>query len=230
MTRIILKGVRGHLVRFLLTVAAVTLGTALISGTYVLTDSINKTFDDIFDSSTVGQDVVVRGRSVGDVNETPGNVMREQLPLSLADTLRQVPGVARVSPDLYGTIVLVGRDGTAVRNGSAPSLGFGITPGDPVVTVAQGRLPTGPHEVAVETSTLKLARLSVGDSTQALLGTTPAKVTIVGRIDFGSSLAGATMVLVDQRTAIQIFAPDGKISQFSVAADEGVSPTISRTS
>jgi putative ABC transport system permease protein len=223
MLRVTFKGVRGHFVRFLLTVAAVTLGTALIAGTYVLTDSINKTFDQIFDSAAVGQDVVVRGAEAGELGDGSGASIREQLPLSMEDTLRDIPGVSRVEPEVTGTIVLVGKDGSAVRNGQAPNLGFGSVPDSPVITVADGRLPERPDEIAVETGTLELSGLSVGDSTQALIGRTPAEVTIVGRIDFGSPLAGATMVLIDMDTAKATFAPDGMVPSFTLAADEGIS-------
>jgi putative ABC transport system permease protein len=224
MIRITLKGVRGHLLRFLLTVISVTLGTALIAGTFMLTDSINKTFDDIFDASTAGLDVSVRGHAVNELADGSGGSVREQLPLTLADTLRTVPGVKRVAPDLQGLITLVGADGTAVRNGQAPTLGFGITHDDPAVTLVTGRLPNGPHEVVVESRTLELAKLKVGDDTQALIGREPTDVTIAGEVAFDGPLAGATLVLVDEATAVQAFAPDGKVGSFSVTAADGVSP------
>jgi putative ABC transport system permease protein len=223
MIRITLKGVRGHLLRFLLTIASVTLGTALIAGTFMLTDSINKTFDDIFDASSTSTDVRVRGEAVSEINDGSGQAVREQLPITLADTLREVPGVQRVVPDLQGLITLVGADGTAVRNGGAPALGFGISSDDPVLTIVSGRFPNGPHEVAVESRTLELANLAVGDDTQALLGREPTEVTIVGEVTFDGPTAGATMVFVDQETGQAIFAPDGNVPSFSVTAADGVS-------
>ncbi len=225
MTRITLRGVRGHLLRFLLTVASVTLGTALIAGTYVLTDSINKTFDKIFDAGSTGLDVTVRGTAAGKLSDGSGGFAREQLPLDLATRLRSVPGVARVVPDLNGTIVLVGKDGTAVRNSGAPSLGYAIYPDDPALSVVSGRLPQGPHEVAVETSTLSRAKLAVGDHTKALIGGEPTDVTITAEAKYDAPIAGATLVLLDGKTAQSVFAPDGKVGAFSVTAAPGVSQT-----
>ena len=109
MLRVTLKGVQGHLLRFLLTVVSVTLGTALIAGTFVLTDSINATFDSIFDTVASGIDVSVRGQKAGILEQGEGN-LREQLPVSLVDRLRQVDGVERAEPDLQGSAVLVGKD------------------------------------------------------------------------------------------------------------------------
>lgn len=220
MLRITLKGVRGHLLRFLLTVASATLGTALIAGTYVLTDSINATFDKIFDQIADGIDVSVRGAEAGQLGE--GVNAREQLPIDLVTTLRGVDGVQRAEPDLQGTAVLVGSDGTAVRNGGAPALAFAYYPEDTTLHLVHGRAPHGPNEVAVESSTLKRSGLAIGARTQAVVGKRPQPVTVVGEVRFDAAIAGATMVLLDDATARTAFAPDGKVSSFSVVARPGV--------
>lgn len=221
MLRITLKGVRGHILRFLLTVAAVTLGVSLLAGTYVFTDSINVTFDEIVDQGSKGVDVQVRGEEAGTLNQQ-GETARVQLPLALADRLQALDGVAAVRPDFQGFAVLVGENGTAVRNGGAPTLSFALFPDDPALTVVKGRAPSGPGEVAVESSTLKLSGLDVGDRTQALIGNNPRDVTISAEVKFDAGLAGATVVALDPATAQQEFAPDGQIASFSVQAREGV--------
>lgn len=226
MVRITLKGVRGHLLRFLLTVASVTLGTALIAGTYVLTDSISATFDKIFDQVASGLDVSVRGVAAGQLAQQGD--LRVQLPIGLVDTLRRVDGVTRAEPDLQGSIILVGKDGTAVRNGGAPTLAFAYHPDDTTLHLVNGRAPQSPGEVAVESSTLKLSKLSVGARTQAVVGTRPQPVTIVGEVKFDAAIAGATMVVLDSGTARSAFAPDGKVSSFSLVADPGVSQATLR--
>jgi putative ABC transport system permease protein len=228
MLRITLKGVRGHVLRFLLTVASVMLGTALIAGTYVLTDSINATFDKIFDQVAAGVDVSVRGAKIGQSTVVGGGETREQLPITLVDRLRAVDGVKRAEPDLQGSIILVGKDGTAVRNGGAPTLAFAYYQDDPTLHLVQGRAPRGPNEVAVESSTLKLSKLSVGAHTQAVVGNHPEAVTVVGEVKFDAAIAGATMVVVDGATARATFAPDGRVPSFSVVAEPGVSQATLR--
>ena len=220
-TRLILKGVRSHLLRFLLTAASVTLGVSLVAGTFVLTDSMNATFDKIFTQASVGLDVQVRGIQ-GAEGLQGGNAPRASLPITLADTLKQVDGVQRAVPDLQGNALLVGKDGTAVRSGGAPTFGFAYSADDQAFKLVGGRPPSGPNEVAVESSTLSRAKLSVGDRTRALIGNTPHDVTITGEISF-TALAGATAVLVDEQTARKEFAPDGTVTTFSVRAAKGVS-------
>ena len=48
--------------RALTTTLAVFIGVALVAGTYVLTDTINAAFDEIFSESLKGTDVVITAR------------------------------------------------------------------------------------------------------------------------------------------------------------------------
>ena len=60
MGRVALRGIRAHLVRFLLSVLAVTLGVAFVAGTFSLRTMMSSTFDGIVDSS-MPADTYVRG-------------------------------------------------------------------------------------------------------------------------------------------------------------------------
>lgn len=223
MLRVTLRGVQGHVLRFLLTVFSVALGVAFVAGTLVLTDSLDRTFTSIVDQGAKGLDVQVRGQQAGHTSQAEGNQpVREELPLSLASELRALPGVARVTPDIQGNGLVVGKDGTPVRNGGAPSFVFPFRPDDPSLRLVQGRAPTGPGEVVLETSTLALSKLHVGDRTRALIGGRPQEVTVVGEASFDVGLAGATVMAVDEATAERLFAPDGKVPSFSIQAGTGV--------
>ena len=225
MLRLTLKGVRGHLGRFLLTLSAVTLGIAFVAGSFVLTDSLQSTFDDLIESMAEGVDVTVR--SDRDANVT-SDAAQPRLPLDLERSLAGVDGVTRAVPDLQGVAVLAGKDGTAVRAGGAPSIGYAYFPDDPAIELLDGRAPQGPNEVAVLTSTLDRARLAVGDTTTALIGSTPRTVTIVGEVSFDGPTAGATLTLLDRESATKAFSPDGLVPSFSVTAAPGVSPETLR--
>ena len=83
--------------------------------------------------------------------------------------------------------------------------------------------------MAVESATLKKAQLAVGDSTQAVLGGVTTTVTITGEVEFGI-LFGATAVLLDEATARQLFAPDGRVPSITVTAEEGVTQSTLRDS
>ena len=61
MIKVALKGLAGRKVRALLTALAVVIGVSMVSGTFVLTDTMQKAFDGIFDESYEGTDAVVSG-------------------------------------------------------------------------------------------------------------------------------------------------------------------------
>jgi putative ABC transport system permease protein len=63
MVRAVLKGLLAHKLRLALTAIAVVLGVAFVAGTFVLTDTINKTFDTLFTEISAGTDITVRAAS-----------------------------------------------------------------------------------------------------------------------------------------------------------------------
>ena len=64
MSRLALRGLAARKLRTSLTIVAVLLGVTMIAGTFVLTDTIQKAFDDIFSAQTKGADVVVSAQSL----------------------------------------------------------------------------------------------------------------------------------------------------------------------
>jgi len=68
MIAVALKGLLGRKVRALLTAFAVVIGVAMVSGTLVLTDTIQKAFDGIFTASYAQTDAVIAGKE-----KTPDN-------------------------------------------------------------------------------------------------------------------------------------------------------------
>ncbi len=222
MLAVTLAGVRGHLVRFMLTTLSVVLGVAFVVGTQVLTDSLQGTFDKIFSGATAGTDVLVRGPEVNE-GISGSEALRRPLRVGQAEDLAAVPGVASAFPDLAGTVVLVGKDGTAVRNGGAPSFGFDFRPDDPALPLVDGRGPTSAREIAVESVTLEKSGLRLGDRTRTVVAGQVQPVTIVGEVAFGGGSAGQTIVVVDRASALNWFAPDGTVQQIVLRADPGVS-------
>jgi putative ABC transport system permease protein len=222
MLRLTLKGVRGHLLRFVLTTLSVMLGVAFVAGTFVLSDSLKATFDSISEGAGLGTDVVVRGVEVNQGVADQGD-LRQPIPLTEADQIAKVDGVKFAHPDLGGTAVLVGKDGTAVRNGGAPSFAFDYQDDSESLKLIKGRAPQNKNEIAVESNTLKKSGLGVGDQTKLVVAGSALPVTIVGEEHFAGGQAGQTIVSVYEPAAREWFAPDGMVQSISVRAQEGVS-------
>src|ERR1043165_1338247 len=70
MTRVALKGLPGRKVRAILTALAIVLGVAMVSGSFVLTDTISKAFTSIFSSAYDHTDAVVSGKKLVDYSSS----------------------------------------------------------------------------------------------------------------------------------------------------------------
>lgn len=223
MRRVALRGIRAHLVRFILSVLAVTLGVAFIAGTFSLRTMMSATYTGIVDSSLVG-DAYIRGADSAAGNSATGTTgeTRNNVPMSLVDTIAGVDGVDRVFAEISGPIVLVGADGTAVQSTQAPSFGGAVEPADTSLTIVAGRIPAGPAEIALETATLKSSGLTIGDRTSIVLSGVVRDVQVTGEVAMGAPMAGATFVFLDVASAASAYAPDGMVSKIAVYAKQGV--------
>src|SRR5207249_5667836 len=93
MLTVALKGLAGRKLRASLTAISIVLGVAMISGTYVLTDTINNGFNTIFTQSYQNADVVITGKAAFDSAE--GNTVEPPtMPQSLLPKIQRLPGVA----------------------------------------------------------------------------------------------------------------------------------------
>ncbi|MEE6294581.1 ABC transporter permease [Georgenia wangjunii] len=231
MLRVALREIRAHLVRFALSVLAVLLGVAFVTGTFSLRAMLADTFDSIVESSSQG-DVYVRGverADDGGGGGAPAGPLAEPrapVPVDLAEDVARVDGVTHALPDFFGTVVLLGADGQAVVNGQAPSFGGALqTEDDPGADLLAGRAPVGADEVALETTALETSGLAVGMRTSVVMGADELReVTVVGEVTYGNPMVGTILVLVDPATAEAAFAPDGTVPSIAVYAADDATP------
>ncbi len=166
MIKVALAGLLGRKLRTALTAIAIVLGVAMISGTFVLTDSIDKAFSSIFTDVRKGSTVVVSGKSAFDLSQGQGSFAPTHATSPLLDKVRDVPGVAAVEGSVNGEALLVDQKGKAIVFGGAPNLGFSIAnPQSPfnVLRLEAGSWPHG-NEVVIGKSTADRKHFHVGDT------------------------------------------------------------------
>jgi putative ABC transport system permease protein len=228
MLRMALRSLAGRKLRLLATGIAVTLGVAFMAGTLVLTDTIGRTFDNLFSDVYEGTDAVVRAEAAFDNPDGFGDE-RGRVDAALLDVVRSVDGVAAAEPSLFGYAQLVDTEGEPVGN---PAIGPPVAGGNwiendalNVYTVAEGRPPQTDREVIVDVRSARRGGYDVGDTATVLVKGGPIEVTIVGVMRFGDadSPAGASFTLFTTEAAQELVGEPGRLDEIVVVAAEGVS-------
>ena len=167
MIGVALKGLLGHKLRAALTAVAIVLGVAMISGTYVLTDTIKAAFGTVFSQIYKNTDAVITGKSAIGGNANNG-VLPPSLPDALLPRVRALPDVAVAEGGVSDEAKLVNHKGKVISRGGAPNLAFSVDPkGDQrfnPLLLTKGRWPNGPHEIAIDSKTASANGFKVGDS------------------------------------------------------------------
>jgi putative ABC transport system permease protein len=232
LTRFSLKSLAGRKLRSALTALAIVLGVAMISGTYVLTDTIDKAFSSIFDESYAGTDVVVSGKTAdidifGDTPDAP------PIDASLLAEIRGLESVDLAMGGIYDELntKIIGEDGKAVDTQGAPSFGFGIdtTPEYSVfnpLNLLEGRWPRSGDEVVVDAGTADREDFAVGQTIQISTLEPKRDFEVVGIARYGDvkSLGTTTFAIFDVATAQTLFERDGQFDAISVAGKESTTP------
>jgi putative ABC transport system permease protein len=220
--RLAFRGFAAHKLRGFSISFAVFLGVALVSGTYILTDTINKSFDDIFSESLKGTDVVVTPKEiVAQDNDAP-----PAFPASYLQRVRGVPGVAKAEGGISALVTLVDRKGDKLGNGFAPNFVFStLQKPFQTVTYTDGRAPRTAKEAALDKATSDRSGLKVGDQVGVAGDTSVARYPIVGLNKLGdTSTGGAASVTLTLPEARRVTDREGKFDQISVAAAGNVPP------
>src|SRR3954454_22322942 len=120
MIAVALKGLAGRKIRALLTAFAVVIGVAMVSGTLVLTDTIQKAFDGIFAASYGQTDAVIAGKEIVKGSQSGAATVPE----SLLAQVRALPEVkaagGTIAPIQSNEAEIFRRDGKAFGSGDAP--------------------------------------------------------------------------------------------------------------
>jgi putative ABC transport system permease protein len=222
MIRAELRGLFGRKLRTVLTAVAIILGVAMVSGTYVLTDSIDKAFGSIFTDVRKGSDVVVTGKAA---TSTDNGSTAPTLPDALLGKIRSLPGVRTAEGGVNGDAHLIGSNGKAIAFGGAPNLGFSVSkPDSPFnpLTLVEGSWPHG-AEVVVDSSTAHKKHLSVGQEIGVQSQGPIVRLKISGLVKFGSvGLGGATLAGFDLPTARRLFDKPGVFDEIDIAGKSTV--------
>ena len=225
---VVLRGLGARKLRTALTALAVVLGVAMISGTYVLTDTIDKSFDDVFQTASQGVDVVRHRREAGELRQRP-DVPADRRSRCCRRS-RPSDGVARRRGRRVPARC---RSRTRTATASAPAArrtSSRRTANPPLrrVPLRRGRARRGPPTRSRWTRrppTTRASRSATRSPSSAVPG---AKTyTVVRRREVrrpSRRSAGAAVAITTLPEAQRMAGYQGKVDSISVAGDDGVTP------
>ncbi|MEV4044509.1 putative ABC transport system permease protein [Streptomyces sp. SAI-195] len=222
MFRTALRNVFAHKARLLMTVLAVMLGVAFVSGTLVFTNTIS---DALQNSSAKGYDQVDVAVTA-EYQDSKGDKVGElpELTQDLLDDSAEVPGAASAIGVVSGFTAVADKDGDLIGDGWSTKGGNYWGAKDSRYPLVEGRAPKGEGEILIDARTAERTGYGVGDTVRMSVDgpiLTP-KVTGVFTTDDGNVAAGGTLTLFDTATAQKLFGKAGVYDEIDVRAKAGV--------
>ncbi|MFI6935707.1 ABC transporter permease [Streptomyces sp. NPDC050287] len=223
MFRTALRNVLAHKARLLMTVLAVMLGVAFVSGTLVFTNTISDAFQKSsakgFDQVDVAVDAKFQESKGDRLGRTP------ELTQALLDESAKVPGAASAIGVVNGFTAIADKDGKLIGGGfrSEGKNYWGTK--DARYPLTDGHAPRGKNEVLIDSETAKRAGYQVGDTVRISVDGPVLTPTIAGvfTTDDGNVAAGGSLALFDTATAQRLFGKTGTYDEITVKAKAGVS-------
>jgi len=222
--RRLLRGALSQGLRLIATALAVALAVTLVSGTFILTDTVDSAFHKASAGGASASDLVVRSTALfsAQANSLPE---REPVPESLVEQIMAVPGVKAAWTAVQGYAELVDKQGKAIQAKGLPTVGSSVTPD---VALAAGRAPSGPGEIAIDLETARQHGLALGDRIKVLFAGTTQEFTIGGLLQAAGEVVASTKAVFDSVTAQRVLGVEGKVDAIPVDAEPGLSPEALR--
>jgi putative ABC transport system permease protein len=229
MRKVALRGLMDHKGRLVSTLLAVALGVAFVAGVLMLSDTMNKSFDDLFATAFEGTDAVVRSDQA--IDDEFGGEIRSRVDASLLDDVRAAPGVAEAEGFLQGYARIIDRDGDPVGNPAMgpPTFGGNWSEVDELngFTLDEGRAPQSDGEVVIDRGSANSTDYKIGDQVPIQTGAASGDYELVGIARFGNadSPGGATYALWTTEEAQELVGEPGRFDSIAVVGEPGMSET-----
>ncbi|MGK5543899.1 ABC transporter permease [Streptomyces sp. URMC 127] len=228
MLRTALRNVVAHKARLIMTVLAVCLGVAFISGSLVFADSTTAAYRASMARNYAGIAVTVEPKYPPGARADARTTVLDD---ALVARLAALPGVAAARPTADGSATLAAKDGTPMRAGNARGkLAAAYVPGaggkDSRYPLTAGRAPRTDGEIALDRGTAAAGKYALGDTVTLATDGPVLKMRLVGIVSTKDTrvTAGGTLAVFDKATAQKLFAAPGRYTGIDLSATPGTSP------
>ena len=225
MTSVALRNLAARKLRTFLTSLAVVLGVMMVAGTYVLTDTIDQSFDKIFTEGNAGIDAVVSTREEVETDDSS----RPPFPAAILEQVRATEGVDKAAGGIVDPqVAILDKEGEPIGGNGAPTFGSSMLP-EPfdALNYREGRRPASDGEVVLDRQTAERGEFELGDRVRIVGKEEARSYELVGLATLGdvSSFGGASIAVFTLPEVQRLTRKQGRFDQIAVAAAEGVSAT-----
>ncbi|MGH1505531.1 MAG: ABC transporter permease [Acidimicrobiales bacterium] len=206
--------------RLILTMLSIVLGVGFVAGSFMFTDTLRSTFDDLSADIFEGVDAVVQAEE-GEVSSSQGEVIR--FDESVVETFAEIEGVAVYEPGLSATsrVFALDGDGEVLAPQGPPVIAVSWAgPSDiTTLTLEEGKAPEGPDEVALDPLSIDEAGFAIGDTITVSGPQGLDEFTLVGAVEFGAP--GPYFVVFDLPTMQEVLGEPNQIESIVFGAEPG---------
>jgi putative ABC transport system permease protein len=164
MLRATFKSLLSRKLRLILSGLAVVLGVMFVSGSFVLTNTLTRSFNDLFANAYSHTDVQVAGApkiSDGGHNNQPAT---STVPSDMLEKITAIPGVASATGLVQADGAhVIGANGKVLTTAGAPRFGINWTGTSAITSINAGHAPAAANEIVVDNGVLKQGNLHIGE-------------------------------------------------------------------
>jgi putative ABC transport system permease protein len=229
MLRATVKSLLGRKLRLVLSGLAVVLGVMFVAGAFVVTDTLGRSFDQLFATAFEGTDVSVQAKPKIKVSEMEGEQTASSLPASAVEDVRKVDGVAKATGMVTADGArVIGSDGKVLSGTGPPRLGENWVGENDLLKLRAGRGPQKDDEIAVNALIAEQGNLKIGDQVGVLTLEPKKTFTLVGIWGYRGdkdSIGGSQEVAFTEPVAQKLMIGEtGVYNSIDVKAAGGVTP------
>ncbi|GAA0683734.1 FtsX-like permease family protein [Kitasatospora atroaurantiaca] len=200
-----LRSFFAHKGRMALSLIAVVLSVAFVSGTLVFSNTATSTFDKLFASTASDISVQQEKPKIGGDDDNRQQGKAATIPVATAQKMATQPGVKTAVGEVFVQ--------NAVLVNPATNKQVGPTTGAPVITgnwvetprnsleITSGHVPQGPDQIVLDADTAKKSGLGLGSGLRVITPGGRYDFTIAGIATFKTTNPGAALAFVDTATA-----------------------------
>src|SRR3954447_17919810 len=236
MIRATVKGLLGRKLRTALTAFAIVLGVAMVTGAYVVTDTMLSAANKLEDASYSGAAAAIQTKKAFTTDNGNGGAQTKPMRESLIKTVEGVPSVAVAEGEIDDTAKLTKKNGDVIDNSGGPPFAVGFDASSPQAQklspfkVKEGAFPTQPDEIAIDVGTAGKEGYKVGDTIGASALGPIRQFKITGVVTFGGvdSIGNATVSMFSLQGAQELFKRGHTVDSILVSGKPGTDPRTLR--